>query len=59
MYKIPRIGLIGIGGMGGVHLEVYRTLHHQGRCKLVAVADPTAGDRFPDALAALAWEDCA
>lgn len=54
----PRIGMIGIGGMGSTHLKTLRTLHHTGCCRLTAVADPTAG-RFPDTLTAFEWEGIA
>lgn len=50
--------MIGIGGFGQVHLTSLRTLHHDGQCRLVAVADPMA-DRFPETVAALGWEGVA
>ncbi len=53
-----RIGMIGVGGFGQVHLQSVRTLHHAGQCRLVAIADPTAS-RFPETLAAFDWEGVA
>ncbi len=35
-----RIGLIGLGGMGGVHASCYEALRDGGGCRVVAVADP-------------------
>ena len=52
---VPRIGMVGIGGYAQVHLRVLRTLHHAGLCRLVAVADPTAG-RLPEVCAGLRAE---
>ena len=34
-----RIGLIGLGGMGGVHASCYEALFESGACRVVAVAD--------------------
>jgi predicted dehydrogenase len=36
-----RYGLIGVGGVGGVHLSALAALESQGLAKLVAVADPS------------------
>jgi predicted dehydrogenase len=47
-----RLGHIGIGGYGHVHLRTARTLEPFGHCKVVAVADPMA-DREPDLVESL------
>ncbi len=41
MRKSLRFGLIGVGGIGGAHLNALATLETQSRAQLVAVADPT------------------
>jgi len=37
---VPTVALVGIHGHGVSHLRNARELHEQGRCRLIAVADP-------------------
>ncbi len=46
------IALIGVGGVGQIHLAAIASLTQEGRARLVAVADPSV-DRLPEAKAAL------
>ena len=40
-----RFGIIGLGGIAGLHAECLRRLHDEGIAQLVAGADPNAGQR--------------
>jgi predicted dehydrogenase len=40
----PRVALIGAGGFGAIHIEVLRRLEKSSLARLVAVADPRAGE---------------
>ena len=40
-----RFGIIGLGGIAGLHAECLRRLHDEGIALLVAGADPNAGQR--------------
>ena len=42
-----RFALIGVGGVGALHLEAIHSLEREGSAKLVAAADPTLS-RFPE-----------
>ncbi len=46
------MALIGVGGIGQIHLAAITSLAKEGRARLVAVADPSV-DRLPEAKAAL------
>ena len=37
--RVPRIGIVGGGVFGEMHLKVFRQLEHEGRCELVGLAD--------------------
>ena len=43
MTMVPKIGIIGGGVFGEMHLKVFRQLEREGRCELVGLADVGPG----------------